>query len=242
MNKKYIIEEIIRTAKENNNIPLGRTRFEKETDIKYTDWYGKYWTKWGDAIKESGFRPNKLQSAYDKNWLMEQVILLIREINKFPTRGDMKIKSYKTKDFPNDNTISRRLGVRIKLAQKLLDYCKGEFQYQDIIDVCKNYCSSSKEKIKDTPQEINIKYGFVYLTKSGRFYKIGKADFVEKRNYEIGLKLPEESKVIHTIKTDDPFGVEAYWHQRFKIKRKKGEWFDLSSKDVQAFKRWKKIA
>ena len=73
--------------------------------------------------------------------------------------------------------------------------------------------------------------------KSGRYYKIGRSSFVEKRNYEIGIKLPEELKIIHKIKTDDPFGIEAYWHKRFEDKRKGGEWFDLSSSDVKAFRR-----
>ena len=47
--------------------------------------------------------------------------------------------------------------------------------------------------------------------------------------------------LIHKILTDDPYGVEEYWHKRFSAKAMKGEWFNLDPSDIVAFKRWKKI-
>lgn len=58
---------------------------------------------------------------------------------------------------------------------------------------------------------------------------------------ELKIQLPENLDLIHEIKTDDPSGIEAYWHRRFEAKRMNGEWFDLNSADIKAFKRWRKI-
>ena len=75
--------------------------------------------------------------------------------------------------------------------------------------------------------------------KSGRFFKIGKTNSAGRREYELKIQLPERAATIHTIRTDDPDGIEAYWHTRFDVKRKNGEWFELSAADVAAFKRRK---
>jgi hypothetical protein len=238
MNKKDILSEISRTAKENNGIPLGRMRFEKETGIKYTDWYGKYWSKWSDAIREAGLKPNKMQSAYDEKWLIEQVIFLIREIKRFPTVGDIRMKAFNAERFPAHNTI-RKLGTKSEMVQKILAYCKDNPEYQDIMKICSETQNIFKKKDEYIRDEADIQFGYVYLMKSGRYYKIGRSSYVEKRSYELGIKLPEELKVIHKIKTDDPAGIESYWHKRYEEKRKKGEWFNLSSSDIKAFKRRK---
>src|SRR5262252_326632 len=62
-----------------------------------------------------------------------------------------------------------------------------------------------------------------------------------RREGEVGIQLPEKFQPVHYIKTDDPAGVENYWHTRFASKRKEGEWFALSAQDVRAFKRWRRI-
>ncbi len=62
-----------------------------------------------------------------------------------------------------------------------------------------------------------------------------------RREGEIRLELPEKVKPIHYIETDDPSGIESYWHKRFSSKRKEGEWFSLTAEDIRSFKKWRKI-
>jgi hypothetical protein len=238
MDRKYIIEEIIRTTKENNGKPLGQDRFVKETGIKVTYFRGIYWARYSDAVKEAECEPNKLQAAYDESWLIEQLISLTREIKKFPSSADINLKSHNTPNFPVPNTFTR-LGTTIVRASNIIKYCESKSNYQDVIEICQNYINSSSKRKSVNNDATKSEFGYVYLMKFGKYYKIGASKNVERRNYEIGIKLPEKFDIIHKIKTDDESGIELYWHNRFKDKRKQGEWFDLLSSDIQAFKRRK---
>ena len=79
MTKAHILEEIKRTAKASGGVPLGEKTIERETGIKKTDWFGKIWARWGDALREAGFGPNQLQGAYDKTELLDKYAKLAQE-------------------------------------------------------------------------------------------------------------------------------------------------------------------
>src|SRR5579863_5863855 len=80
-----------------------------------------------------------------------------------------------------------------------------------------------------------LELGIVYLLRSGPHYKISKTKDFEGRLGQIKLQLPFDVEVVHKIETDDPTGIELYWHRRFMSKRDNGEWFSLSEEDVAAF-------
>ncbi len=237
MDKQYILAEIKRTANENDGKPLGWAKFSEKTGILKTDWFGKYWARWGDAVIEAGHQPNVFTPAYDENYILEKLISLIRELDKFPVKGEIILKRSREKDFPSYSAITR-VGKKSELIRKIIQYCSGNEGYDDILEICEPITASKQIEPKTSTQDISIS-GYVYLMKSGRNYKIGKSNAPGRREYELSIQLPEETNIIHEIATDDPIGIEAYWHNRFKDKRKRGEWFDLSSEDIRAFKRRK---
>lgn len=235
--KQKILDEIRRTAKQNGGIPLGAKRFKEETGITPYD-VRRYWPRFGDAQKDAGFSPNQLKGAYTDEFVFENAIVVIRKLNKFPTFDELRVEKNCDSKFPSRNTF-RKYGSIKELKRKLFEYSKDKSGYEDIVALCEPITEKSSED--ESNGESNLNVGEVYLFKSGGFYKIGRTKDTVRRGSELRTQLPERSNMIHTVKTDDPSGVEAYWLRRFDSKRKEGEWFKLNSADIKAFKRWRKI-
>lgn len=235
--KQQILEEIRRTAKENDGKPLGTATFEKETGIGPFEW-GRYWARFGDAVQEAGFKRNEPWRRKPDEFLIEKMIVKIRKFGRYPVLNELRIEGDSDPDFPY-HAIKKR-GQEF-VVRKIVEYCGNKGGYDDILTACKSIIErfDKKEKFDDTRN--NDRIGEVYLFKSGRYYKIGKTFDTVRRGKEIRIQLPEKLNLIHSIKTDDPSGVEVYWDKRFESKRMEGEWFNLDPSDIRAFKRWRKI-
>ena len=132
------------------------------------------------------------------------------------------------------------MGLKKQRLQTALDFVVSTTKDPELIALLKDEIlllpPDEATEVETIISEERFATGFVYLLKSGKFYKIGKTNSIDRRQYEIGLQLAEAMHPIHSIETDDPSGIEAYWHNRFKSKRLNGEWFDLDSSDIRAFK------
>lgn len=149
------------------------------------------------------------------------------------------MKKRKDPTFPNDKVLDSHFGPRAQLRAAVVDYCGAHPGFDDVQALCGPINSDS-----DTESRVDEKFatevvGFVYLMKHGKHYKVGKTNATGRREYELAIQVPEKLRTVHVIKTDDPDGIEEYWHKRFASRRGNGEWFELDAIDVQAFKRRK---
>ena len=237
MTKQHILDEIVRTSAYNGGLALGTVRFFQETGIKQSDWLGKFWARWGDAVKEANCIPSQMNAPMSKVQIMESLIAITRELGRFPVTSELKLKAKQISGFPSHNTF-RKLGNKVQQITKIIEYCRDNPVYSDVLMLVTPLESETLETLKaEVLQQETV--GFVYLLKSQRYFKIGRSNSFERRSRELAIQLPEKAETIHVIRTDDPVGIEIYWHRRFDSKRKNGEWFQLDAQDVKAFKRRK---
>lgn len=242
MNKEDIINEIRRTAKANGGEALGSRRFEAETGIKFHDWFGRFWTRWSEAVREAGHEPNRMSVAYGDEVLLEKLVLLTQRLKRVPTDGELRLATKNDPTFPSDK-VFRRLGSKPQRVHRVIAYCEAHPGHEDVVALWRAAAIAEQPSDAEGAAPAIPAVGYVYLLKHGsrREYKIGRTNNPLRREGELGIQLPEKLQPVHYIETDDPAGIETYWHTRFASKRKEGEWFALTTEDVRAFKRWRRI-
>jgi hypothetical protein len=237
ISREHVLSEIRRLAEESNGTPPGRKRFASETGIREADWAGRYWARWSDAVLEAGFEPNKLKVRYEDDAILPQLIEEIRRLGRMPTKHELRLRRREDVSFPSDGVFDR-LGTKKTLAGKVANYCRDRPDLADVLAIIEPFIAVAESE-SVSGREDAVEFGFVYLLKSGRHYKLGRTNAYGRRERELTIQLPERVTRVHVIKTDDPVGIEGYWHQRFADRRRNGEWFELTSADIAAFRRRK---
>lgn len=241
MKRDVILDAIRETAASNNGKPVGRERFEQLTGITEYD-VGRYWARWGDAVREAGLQANTLNVALGDDHVLEKYVGLVARLGHVPTNAELRLERQgRDPTFPNAK-VYERFGSKAGLISRASAYCRERDTHKEALDILARAEETAMLVVDSSEQTAVEPYGFVYLVEGHRGeYKIGRTNLVDRRLAELGPKAPVEYRLIHEIKTDDSLGVEAYWHKRFSDERMRGEWFKLTAADVRAFKRWKRL-
>jgi hypothetical protein len=234
--REHILAEIRRLAEFNGGTSLGAERFESVTGISQSQWSGRYWARWSDAVREAGFEPNDWRARqHDDDALIRILADMTRDLGRFPARRDLQMRRRAEQQFPSDKVFDSRLGSKAEQLAKVLAFASSHSDYADVPSICqRTVLRPPRSKSANAKMLVT---GVVYLISMGELYKVGKSNGPGRRSYELGLRLPAQHDLVHVIETDDPSGIAAYWHRRFAANQANGEWFRLAHNDVAAFAR-----
>ncbi len=221
-----VLQEIARVAAEKGRTP-GCVSFRKETGLSAALWHGLIWARWSDAVREAGLVPNIKRGKLTDEQLLAGYAEAMRKHGRIPTDAELLLYRKSGSALPRHATYRSHFDSKGEPLRRLREWCGENAGRADIAAMLEN---------SDTGPKKPRVTGAVYLLRSGPSYKIGCSKKPVKRMRSIAVGLPVPARVVHVIETDDPFGIEAYWHRRFARKRKRGEWFRLSAEDVAAFR------
>ena len=232
--RSRIISEIRRVHAETGAAPGNRT-FQQHTGIAEKEWRGKIWARWGDALKDAGLEPNSLSPRMTDDSILRAAAIATIRLGKLPTQHDLRILWRDDPDTPSVTTLRAHFPRWAMMSDALKGWAAKDTNaaYAEILELI-----PVQSVVLDDPPSTQ-EHGHVYLLRAGDYYKIGQSSDLEKRVKSINVALPDKATLEHAISTDDPPGIEAYWHRRFADRRANGEWFKLSKADIFAFKKRK---
>jgi hypothetical protein len=89
--REQILDEIRKfTSANGGRVPRARI-FERETGIRESAWRGVFWARWGDAVKEAGFKPNVKQGRIEEEVFLAKIAEACRHFGKFPTAMELRM-------------------------------------------------------------------------------------------------------------------------------------------------------
>jgi hypothetical protein len=174
------------------------------------NWTGRYWARWGDAVREAGFEPNQLRGRYDDDTVLGLLVDELRRLGHMPTIAEMRLRRREDPAFPSQG-VCAKWGPKRALVAKLAAFCKERAEYADVLEIVVPLLDLPDLVMKDASGESG-EFGYVYLLKAGRHYKIGRSASFDRRERQLAIQLPERAQTVHVISTDDPVGIESYWH------------------------------
>lgn len=239
MDSQKILGAVKRLAVENGGEPPGERAFYSQSGLTLIHLRRAGFANYGEARERAGFGRGAMQGSYSEDELFEPLARLTRDKGRFPTKGEIDVARFAT-GTPSYSAYSRSTR-RGPLRERFVEWCGSRPEFADVAELLQRHAAPPNR----SPQAPSRKLvtGFVYLLRygsTGRDFKIGCTDNVDRRESQIDMMSPTDVRRIHVIETDDPSGIERYWHERFASKRiKNKEIFRLTPEDVAAFKRRK---
>lgn len=240
MNKEDVVQRIRDLAARNGG-KVSFDLFTKEAGISQQRLRQQVWFRgWNPLLTEIGIQTNQFDKARTPDdEVAAAVAELIKRLGRWPTEDEFVREKKSNVAFPA-TTVIRRAKKAGSLWDILRSYRPEDNGYDVVRSIAASRADDQGSQSDGDLDALARVQGYVYLMRSGQRYKIGFTNSPVRRFREVRIELPDETVQVHAIETDDPKGIEAYWHKRFAEKRiRSSEWFELDADDVRAFKRRK---
>ena len=195
---------------------------------------------WNKFLQEIGLSTKEFFNERTPNSdIVSAVAELVKRLKHWPTEDEFVKEKKVNSAFP-DVSLIRRAKKSGTLRLHLEHYRPEDETCAIVRDIAKRLpVAANEDEADDSDTSMRVQ-GFVYMLRNGRRYKIGFTNSPVRRFREVRIELPDETIQVHTIPTDDPKGIEDYWHRRFASKQiRDTEFFELDANDIRAFKRRK---
>lgn len=171
--KERILSEIKRLAAENGGKAPGKALFQRETGIAESDWYGKLWLRWNDAVADAGLTPNTKQGRLSGDLVLDKYAEVCRHYGKPHSSAELRYYARETPGFISHNTFPKHYGSKGGVIAALRDRAieRGE---DDLVAILPEVKASPA--LPASPCSSKVPVGWVYLLQSGGHFKIGRSD------------------------------------------------------------------
>jgi hypothetical protein len=240
MDRESVKTQIERTVAANDGKPLSTKAFFERTNLTESALQRAGLPDYPTALEAFGYQRNERSQLLSDDQLFEPLAQLVRRLGRFPKRREFRVERYQNDSFPGGRNYSRR-GKQEPLDIALVNWARTKESFQDVVRILDS-ASSTKKRDGIAKRPRKIINGYVYLMRYGRGkdYKIGFTENVARREAQLDMISPSDVRIVWKIETDDPKGIEEYWHKRFKDRRLgTKEVFRLTAEDIAAFKRRK---
>lgn len=233
---KHSMLRMIRDAADAEGGDISLRRFLAASGVKEKQIVGTHWATWNEAKREAGLETAVfVRPRIDEKAVIPVSADVLLQLGRWSTESELRLARKRDPNIPSVRTI-RRLEKDREFLRKLRGHCESHPRLAAVASFV-----TAKSRQASDPNALPVStIGHVYMMRSGRRYKIGHTSSPTRRYREVRLDLPERTDLVHTIETDDPKGIEAYWHQRFSsVRIRDTEFFELSPADIAAFSKRK---
>jgi hypothetical protein len=186
VSKERIISEIRRLAAASNGDPPGTQAFKRATGIKESEWRGRHWVNWGQALTEAGYTPNSWVVQIPEDVLLENLAIHVRALGRYPVDAELKIRRRSDENLPAPEVLRNRFGSTQATVDALLRYARNRGD-TILAAICENWVAAQTRK-REKASSYSTERGSVYLVKSGPFCKIGRERDVNRTT----MRCPED--------------------------------------------------